>query len=229
MKVLGIDTSTMTGGAALVSKNEGLIGEYVFNIRSTHSERVIPAIQAILSDAELNLSDIDAFSVVTGPGSFTGLRIGVATAKSFAYALNKSVIGVTTLEAFAWQYQFFDGLICPLIDARREEVYTQFFAGLEPVTEPWNKPIREVIEWCKLQNNKIIFVGDGAQINYDLIMDQGRDFAVIPPIDGVVLRASSVAGLGLRKLELGQIDQALTLQPFYLRRSEAEIKWMSKT
>ncbi|NLJ80868.1 MAG: tRNA (adenosine(37)-N6)-threonylcarbamoyltransferase complex dimerization subunit type 1 TsaB, partial [Firmicutes bacterium] len=110
MIVLGIDTSTLTGGVALLRSGH-LLGESVLNIRTTHSERLLPALEKLLADAEVETGDLDGVAVVTGPGSFTGLRIGVATAKGLAYALGCSVAGVTTLEAYGWQFKFFPGIV----------------------------------------------------------------------------------------------------------------------
>lgn len=219
MTVLGIDTSTMTGGAALVN-SQGLVGEYVLNLRTTHSERLLPAIQRILADAELTLDQLDGIAVVTGPGSFTGLRIGVATAKGFAYALGKPIVGVTTLAALAWQHQTFKGFIYPLIDAKRQDVYSQVFAGVDAVTEPCNSSIDRIIQWCSQQKNPALFVGDGAVAHKTALAALSN--SVFPSSEGLVLRASAVAGLGMHLLSQGNHIDPFDLIPFYMRKSSAE-------
>lgn len=223
MIVLGLDTSTMTGGAALVSEH-GLIGEYVLNIRTTHSERLLPAIARLLTDADLNLADLGGIAVVTGPGSFTGLRIGVATAKGFAYARGIPLVGVTLFQSFAWQHTHFPGLVCPLVDARRGEVYAQLFEGNEPISEPWNKSVQEVVALCALQGQKVLFVGDGAQ-SYASAIREKMPTAVFPSVESINLYVSSVASLGRQRIVAGAEDDPLLLAPFYLRKSEAELKW----
>ena len=224
MYVLGIDTSTMTGGAAVV-RDGVLLGEYVLNIRTTHSERLLPAIERLLHDAGVTLRDMDAIAVVTGPGSFTGIRIGVATAKGFAYALQKRLIGVTALEAFARQFLTFPGIVVPMIDSRRSEVYAQAFRAGKAVTEPWNAHIQNVIEWCKTQSQPCLLVGDGAMQYRDQVDMPG---AVFPPPEFALLRPAAVAGLGWMKLQAGEWHDAFAVNHVYLRRTEAEMKWMAK-
>lgn len=219
MRVLGIDTSTMTGGAALTD-DRGLVGEYVLNIRTTHSERLLPAIAQILTDAATDMEAIDAIAVVTGPGSFTGLRIGVATAKGFAYALDKQLIGITTFQAFAWQHQVFSGFICPLIDAKRADVYLEIFLHGQSVQKPKYCSLEWVQNWCREQSQPVLFVGDGAFVHKETLADLNN--AVFPSNEGMVLHASSVATLGAELLTQGISSDPFGLKPFYLRRSSAE-------
>lgn len=226
MLVLGIDTSTMTGGAALVSER-GLIGDYNLNIRSTHSERLLPAIEQVLTDAELTLDNIEGVSVVTGPGSFTGLRIGVATAKGFGFAKQIPLVGVTTLQALAWQYQHFPGVVCPLVDARRSEVYGQQFQAGNSQGEPINTPLAQFLTSLQTLTEPILFVGDGA-FTYQEMIKEYIPNACFPATEGFALRASAVAGLGREQLLQGKQDHPLQLTPFYMRKSEAEIKWERK-
>lgn len=226
MYVLGIDTSTMTGGAAIV-KDGQLVGEYVLNIRTTHSERLLPAIERLLHDADLSLADMDGIAVATGPGSFTGIRIGVATAKGFAYSLEKEIVGVTALEAFGRQFQEFPGIVIPLIDARRSEVYAQAFRAGESIVEPWNKHISEVLEWCAAQDELCLMVGDGASVHQELIKGS-LPKAVFPPQELSLLRPAAVAGLGWKRLREGLGSDPFQVNPVYLRKTEAEMKWMAK-
>lgn len=226
MYVLGIDTSTMTGGAAVV-KDGQLVGEYVLNIRTTHSERLLPAIERLLKDAGLSLEEIDGIAVAVGPGSFTGIRIGVATAKGFAYALNKKLVGVTALEAFGRQFQAFPGVVVAMIDSRRSEVYAQAFSGGNPLAEPQNCHIDEVLQWCRSQAQPCLLVGDGA-IAYREQIAAGLPEAVFPPQEFALLRPAVVAALGWEKLKEGQHSDVFAVNPVYLRKTEAEIKWMAR-
>lgn len=219
MIVLGIDTSTNTGGVALVNQ-EYLIGEYILNIKTNHSDRILPAIQLVLEDAGIGLKDLAGIAVVSGPGSFTGLRIGVATAKGFAYALNKPLIGLTALQAFAWQHRLYPGLVCPIMDARRQEVFTQVFKGNQAVTEPFNCGIDELLTWTKQQEQPVLFMGDGAILYKERLEPiQQVEF---PAPEEMLLRPSSVASLGLQQLSQGVKHHPFELVPFYMRKSSAE-------
>jgi tRNA threonylcarbamoyladenosine biosynthesis protein TsaB len=226
MYVLGIDTSTMTGGAALV-RTGTLVGEYVLNIRTTHSERLLPAIEQLLDDGSITLKEIQGIAVVTGPGSFTGLRIGVATAKGFAYALDQEIVGVTTLEAYGWQFKFFPGIVMPLIDARRNQVYAQGFMNGKPVSEAWNTALSDVLDWCSAQDTPCLMVGDGA-FNYRSQIEEGVALAVFPPEELALLRPSAAASLGHARLSAGIKDNLFELNPSYMRKTEAEMKWTAK-
>ncbi len=225
MLVIGLDTSTMVGGVSLVGP-DGLVGEYVLNVRSTHSERLLPAVERVLEDAGVSLDTVDGIAVVTGPGSFTGLRIGAATAKGFAYALKKPVVGVSVLEALAWQFQWFSGLVCSLIDARRQTVYAQVFRRLQPVTGAVNCSVAAVVATCCSQSEPVLFAGDGALVYEQQLNDA---WMVLPSREQRVLHTASVAGLGRKLLLEGRQTDAMTLVPTYMRKSEAELKWEQKT
>ena len=126
MKVLTVDTATIVATAAVVDENK-LICETIVNFQKKHSEKLMPAIDHMLKDAGLTIQDMDAFGIVNGPGSFTGLRIGMATVKGFAQALDKPVIPISTLEALAYNLPYADGVVCPILDAQRSQVYTGLF------------------------------------------------------------------------------------------------------
>src|SRR5574337_212080 len=126
MLVMGIETSTMQGGVALIS-GQGVICEYTVNVKATYSERLLPLIDRALRDARITLDDVEGFAVAVGPGSFTGLRIGVSTAKGLAAAGGQPLVGVSTLEAMAWSLPFCAYQICPILDARKGEIYSALF------------------------------------------------------------------------------------------------------
>ncbi len=219
MILLGIDTSTSTGGAALVDQ-DNLLAEYVLNIYNGHSERILPTIKRILNDTDITVNDVSAFAVVSGPGSFTGLRVGLATIKGFAYTLDKPIVPVTNMQALAWQYQNYPFLLCTLIDARRKEVFTQLFRGNNPVSEPINCKVENLIAKLKKFDEPILFVGEGA-IEYRHQLSQ-LEQANFPGIDGVRLRPGSVAGLGLNLFSQHKSKQWHEVMPFYMRKSSAE-------
>ncbi len=226
MYVLGIDTSTLTGGVALLEDGK-LVGESVLNIRTTHSERLLPALEALLDQAGLVVQDLNGIAVVTGPGSFTGLRIGVATAKGLAYALDHSLVGTTTLEAYGWQFQYFPGDVISLIDARREQVYWQVFRDGQALNQPEHGPLTDVYTYCGGVNQACLFVGDGALAYAERILEHVPD-AVFPPAALALLRPSAVAHLGYIRLLQGEISDAFELNPTYMRKTEAELKWQEK-
>lgn len=220
MYVLGIDTSTMTGGVALL-KGEELVGESVLNIRTTHSERLLPALERLLADGGISVDELNLLSVVTGPGSFTGLRIGVATAKGLSYALKIPAVGVTTLEGYGWQFKYFPGLVIALVDARREHVFWQAFQGGAAVNEPSYDSLQAVLKWCRdsgKPEEQHLFVGDGA-IQY------AEQIQSSVPAALSLLRPSSVAHLGRQKFLVGEQSDAFTLNPTYMRQTEAERRW----
>lgn len=218
MYALGIDTSSMTGGVALLKDNE-LVGELVLNIRTTHSERLLPALDRLLADANISVKDLGLVSVVTGPGSFTGLRIGVATAKGLSYALGIPAIGVTTLEAYGWQFKYFPGIVAALVDARRENVFWQAFKGGVPLNEPSYAALQDVLDYPFEEQS--LFVGDGA-VNYgDRICSQ-------VPTTQNLLRPSAVADLAYARFLKGEQEDAFGLNPTYMRQTEAERKWQEK-
>ncbi len=225
MYVLGIDTSTMTGGVALLRDDE-LVGESVLNIRTTHSERLLPALERLLADGGIGVKAINLLSVVTGPGSFTGLRIGVATAKGLSYALGIPSVGVTTLEGYGWQFSFFPGTVLALVDARREHVFWQAFRHGVAVSDPSYGPLQDVLSWCRPSEElekPVLFVGDGA-VNYS---EQIGASAVVSAAQGL-LRPSAVAHLGYTRFIAGEQSDAFTLNPTYMRQTEAERKWQEQ-
>ncbi len=226
MYVLGIDTSTLIGGVALV-KGDELIGEIVLNIRTTHSERLLPAVENLLAAAEVDLASVDAIAAVVGPGSFTGIRIGVATAKGFAYALGHPLVGVTTLEAYGWQFKSFPGIVVPLIDARRGLVYAQAFSQGETLTAPGIKPLAEVLSWCERAKTPCLFAGDGAY-NYAEEIKKAVELQALPPQAFGLLRPAAAAGLGHERLLGGKSTDAFSLNPIYMRQTEAERKWQER-
>lgn len=222
MYVLGIDTSTTTGGVALLNDDQ-LVGEFVLNIRTTHSERLLPALEELLTSGGIEVAQVGLLSVVTGPGSFTGLRIGVATAKGLSHALGIKVVGVTTLEGYGWQFKCFPGIVLALVDARRENVFWQAFRQGVAVNSPAWGTLDEVLDWARRSQEPCLYVGDGAN-NYAERIGAGNE---VQPSQGL-LRPSAVAHLGYLRFLKGEYSDAFTLNPTYMRQTEAERKWQEQ-
>ena len=166
MKILGVDTSTPIGSIALI-ENDNLVAEHTLDIVQAHSSRLMPAIDSVLKWGNITVNDLDGCAVGIGPGSFTGIRIGVATVKSICYALDKPIVGVSTLEAIAYNLRWSNSIICPLLDARRREIYGAIFEGntkWQRLSEDLCLPIDAFLERIKTDISSdwpINFVGDG--------------------------------------------------------------------
>ena len=229
MKILAIETSTMLGGVAVADEKTGLIAETRLNVKTTHSERLMSVIDFTLKESMLSLEDIDAFAVAIGPGSFTGLRIGLSTAKGLSYAGGKPLITVPTLEAFAWNFQFSAHPVCLMLDARRKEVYTALYRWKENsfdriIEESSVKP-EEIL---KSLQGTVIFAGEGALLYAKMIKEVMKERALFATTDKMVPSPSNVAMLGISKALNQEYTDPAEAVPFYIRRSEAEVKWAEK-
>ncbi|MCI9570508.1 MAG: tRNA (adenosine(37)-N6)-threonylcarbamoyltransferase complex dimerization subunit type 1 TsaB [Lachnospiraceae bacterium] len=224
MRILGIESSSMTASVALVDSGITM-AEYTVNFKKTHSQTLLPMIHQMVSLLEIELSTIDAIAVSGGPGSFTGLRIGSATAKGLGFALNKPLIHIPTLDATAYNLFGASGLICPIMDARRNQVYTgiyRFEREFEVVMEQAAMEIGELLSRLNACGERVIFLGDGVPVYEDRIreqMVQPFDFA---PANDNRQRAASVAALGAVYYTAGKFETAAEHKPDYLRKSQAE-------
>lgn len=231
MKVLALDTSSMVASVAVMD-DEKLIGEYIINHERTHSQKLMPMIDELLRSCGLTMEAIDLVAVAEGPGSFTGLRIGVATAKGLAHAMDIPVVGVSTLDALAFNLPFCQGLICPLLDARRNQVYTALYqwngGDLHRIEAPMAVALEEFIEKLLERPEKVVFVGDGVEKYRKILWDQLGERVVLPPSTVKMPRASSVAQLALQKAQAGEVESFYALVPDYLRKSEAERQYEEK-
>ncbi len=227
MLVMGIDTSTMQGGVALLSE-QGLVSEYTLNVKATHTERLLPLIDRALQDAGITLGQVDGLAVAVGPGSFTGLRIGLSTAKGLAVATGKPLVGVSTLEAMAWTLPFCAYPICPILDARKGEIYCALFRHegdrLIRLSEDAARSPDSLVN--RIQE-RTVFLGDGLGVYGDLLKARLNELAVLAPFARRGGSAAAVAELGRRRLLQGQRDEISELAPRYLRPSEAELKRLS--
>lgn len=224
MLVLGVETATMQGGVALVGE-DGLRSEYTLNVEATHSERLLPAIDRLLHDTGVTLRDLSGLAVSIGPGSFTGLRIGLSTVKGLAYATGLSVVGVPTLEALAWTAALAREQVCPVLDARKQEVYAALFryerGALVRIMEDRALPPEAL---CARIRKPTIFLGDALAVYGDLFRRLLAERMIVPPAAGRGPRAACVAELGRQRLLRGERDPVDRLVPRYLRPSEAELR-----
>ena len=224
MKILAIDTSTPSGSISLLEDDQ-LIAELTTCIQKTHAERLLPSIKTLLDNIGTKLEDIDGFALAIGPGSFTGLRIGLSTIKGLAWSLNKKVAGISTLEALAMNLPYSDKPVCPMLDARKKEVY----AAVYKCNNHWPTCIMPdtAISPDNLINKikePTIFLGDGIKVYGSLIKDMLKDTAVIAPAHLWQIKASSVGLLAWKKFKSGNIESPESIRLNYLRPSEAEIK-----
>jgi tRNA threonylcarbamoyladenosine biosynthesis protein TsaB len=225
MMTLAFDTSTKTGSVALL-KDEILLVEQFMNTGKNHGETVHPAIRQILSAAGIGIGDVNLLAVTVGPGSFTGLRIGAGTAKGLAFAEEIPIVGVSTLEALAANVSGSTLTICPMLDARKGEVYTAFYrfdgAGFPGKVSDEQVVSPEIL--LAGVDQTTLFLGDGAIAYEGLIRSTLFDKAHFVPEPFNYIRAASVGLIGLKKFCDGDSLNSLIFAPRYLRLSEAETK-----
>ncbi|NMB28244.1 MAG: tRNA (adenosine(37)-N6)-threonylcarbamoyltransferase complex dimerization subunit type 1 TsaB [Tissierellia bacterium] len=224
MKVLAVDTSTMVSTCAVLD-DEKILGEYSLNQEVTHSENLVPMIKEMLDNLGLKASDIDLYGVATGPGSFTGLRIGIATVKSLAHVFDKPIVGVSTLEGLAFNLPY-KGIIVPMIDARRNRVYTGIYrwenGNIISIIEPTIMEIDALLEYLNKNYNNIMVNGNGATLYKDKIMSTLGEKVKLAPVGLNGCRAASICELSLLKWKEGKVNDYYTLVPNYLRESQAQ-------
>lgn len=228
MNILGIETSTKTGSVAIVSE-EGVVAQYSLNIEVTHSERLMSTVDRVLKDTGLEVHDLDGFSVAIGPGSFTGLRIGLSTVKGLALATGKPIAAVPTLQALAWNLPYSLYPICPLLDARKNEVYAALyrFAGTALVQVLPETAI-SIFRLAEQISEKVVFTGEGSRIFRDGIQEVFGERAVFAPHSAVLPSGAKVAEIGLDMIKSGRQAEPDRLTPLYIRRPEAEVVWEKK-
>ncbi|WP_105616623.1 tRNA (adenosine(37)-N6)-threonylcarbamoyltransferase complex dimerization subunit type 1 TsaB [Vallitalea okinawensis] len=224
MKILGVDTSSNVASVAYI-EDDLLISEFTLNYKLTHSQTLMPMLDDVCQSCHLKLEEVDAIAVASGPGSFTGLRIGAATVKGLAYGLNKPIIPVPTLDGLAYNIHYTEYLICPIMDARRSQVYSAIYhwedEQLVRDTDYLNITIDELIENLKEKESNIIFVGDGIPVFRDQLKEE---------LEGVFFadahlnrqRASTIASLGRRYYAEGRVENHMDHAPMYIRKSQAE-------
>ncbi len=223
MLILALDSTAVAASVALCD-GEKMLANYTVNLGNTHSETLLPMVEAVMKSAKITASDIDLFAASAGPGSFTGVRIGAATVKGLAFGKDKTCIGVSTLEALAYNLIGFDGIACPVMNARRSQVYTALFevgAGkeLRRLTPDRAISIAELEAELLTQVRPVYLSGDG----YD-ITREGFSRLTAPETPAILIpqNAYSVAMCALKQYEDGVRTTDIELSPVYLRLSQAE-------
>lgn len=227
MKALAIDTTNNVLGIAVVDE-EKVIGEYITNLKKNHSVRAMPAIERLLSDCDLSPKQLDKIVVATGPGSYTGVRIGVSIAKTMAWSLQIPIVGVSSLEVLAASGRFYPGYISPLFDARRGQVYTGLYEytdeGLVTIEKDQNILLSDWLTMLEAKDKKVLFVGNDVEIHKETI---NRLLGNKSQLAQVVLnnpRPSELGMIGLGK----ETSDVHSLVPNYIRLAEAEAKWLEQ-
>ncbi len=224
MKVLAIDTSSVVATCAVLDE-EKILGEYSLNQDMSHSEKLSPMIKELMDSLKLKIQDIDLFASAIGPGSFTGLRIGIATMNSFAHVVDKPVVGVSTLEALAFNLPNND-IVIPMMDARRDRVYTGIYKWINGklfnITAPTIMKVTELINVINDNYERVTVNGDGTLKYRNILEDNLKGKILFSPRGFNHCRATSVGELAILKYNDGEIDNYFTLTPEYLRESQAE-------
>lgn len=225
MKILGLDSSGIVASVAIV-EDDVLIAEYTVNYKKTHSQTLLPMLDEIAKMTELDLNSIDAIAVAAGPGSFTGLRIGSATAKGLGLALKKPLIAIPTVEGLAYNLYDIPGLICPIMDARRKQVYTGIYRftdhQLKVVEDQMAVSMETVIEKLNQYGEAVTFLGDGVPVFHEFIAEKMTVPYSFAPAYVNKQRAAAVAALGEIYYRQGKTETAMEHVPDYLRVSQAE-------
>ena len=229
MKILGLDSSGLVASVAIVEDQE-LVAEYTTNYKKTHSQTLLPMLEELRKMVELDLETVDAVAIASGPGSFTGLRIGSATAKGLGLALGKPLVEVPTLEGLAWNLCGTDRVVCPLMDARRNQVYTAAYElrdekenfRLHALIPQRPVDIREMLDSLAQLGRPVIFLGDGVPVYRKEIQSRTDLQYPFAPAGNNRQRAASIAALGAVYYAEGKIVSAAEHRPEYLRQSQAE-------
>ena len=225
MKVLGIDSSGLVASVAVV-EDDILLAEYTVNYKKTHSQTLLPMLKEIGDMINLDLNSLDAIAIAAGPGSFTGLRIGSATAKGLGLALDKPIIPVPTVDGLAYDLWGTDKIVCPIMDARRNQVYTgiyEFCDGkLQILENQMAVSVTEIAEKLNALGREVIFLGDGVPVYRKTLAEVMKIPYSFAPAHTNRQRASAVAVLGAQYYVQGRAESAMEHKPDYLRLSQAE-------
>ena len=225
MKILALDSSGLVASVAIIEEEE-MIAEYTVNYKKTHSQTLLPMIDEVARMINLDLASIDAIAVPAGPGSFTGLRIGAASAKGLGLALDKPLIAVPTLAALAYNLYGAEALICPMMDARRNQVYTGVYyfkdGDMETLKEQCAEDIEETIAYLNKEKHPVIFLGDGVPVYQNVINEKMQGEYSFAPAHLNRQRAGALGALAKIYHAQGKSISADKYRPDYLRLSQAE-------
>jgi tRNA threonylcarbamoyladenosine biosynthesis protein TsaB len=226
MKVLAIDTSNLVMGIAVLDEGK-VLGEYITNLKKNHSIRVMPAIEQLMKETGVNPADLDRIVVAKGPGSYTGVRIGVTIAKTLAWTLKKELVGISSLEVLAQSGKYFNGLTVPLFDARRTQLFTGLYgqAVSGEFENLWEDRIILLKDWLeKLQttDKKILFLGNDLPLHQETISEVLGSQAVFGNVSDHNPRPSELGRIGMQR----EPDDIHAFTPSYLQLAEAEVNWL---
>ncbi len=225
MKILAVDSSGLVASVAILDK-EKIYAEYTINNKKTHSQTLLPMLDEIVKALEIDLTEIAAIAVAGGPGSFTGLRIGSSTVKGLGMVLEKPIINVPTVDALAYNLYGTKDIICPIMDARRNQVYTGLYEFIDGefivIQNQMAVGIEEIAAEINSRNRGVIFLGDGVDVQRDNLKEIIKVPMTIAPPHLLRQRAGAVGALGLIYLEKGLVESADEHEPEYLRLSQAE-------
>lgn len=226
MKIIAIDSSGLVASVAIMDEDV-IVAEYTTNFKKTHSQTLLPMLDAIKEMTSLELSEVDAIAVAAGPGSFTGLRIGSATAKGLGLALDKPVIAVPTVDALSYNLWGVSDVICPIMDARRNQVYTGFYSFDDKgehivLHEQFAEEIDKVVEMLGEIGRSVTFLGDGVPVYKERIMELAKVPVKFAPPHMAYQSASALATLAAKYYKEGKVQSAAEHTPIYLRMSQAE-------
>ena len=230
MRILGIDTATSTASVALIEDGAIIADEMCLQPKAGHAEIILTLVEAVFTEGRASLSDLDGIAVSVGPGSFTGLRIGLSTVKGLAYGGRVPVVGVSTLLANAARVSAFDGLICSMLDARKKEVYASFFrrtsGSLVRLTEDAIAPVHAIIKQARnlAAGESTLFFGEGVKVYGNVVASSLKTEVRFCNGDDYPSSAAAVARIGEQRLLHSKGDFLGSMVPVYLRVSEAETK-----
>ncbi|MGO1712628.1 MAG: tRNA (adenosine(37)-N6)-threonylcarbamoyltransferase complex dimerization subunit type 1 TsaB [Senegalia sp. (in: firmicutes)] len=231
MKILAIESSTRVATCAVMD-DDSLLGEHIINDNMTHSVKLMPSVASLMENLGLQPKDIDIYAAAVGPGSFTGLRIGIASIKAMAHAHKKKTIAIPTMDALAFNIPFADGIIVPMLDARRDRVYCGIYKWVDSKfiveMEQDVLNIKDLIDLLKKRDEKIIINGDVKEKYEDMLKEELGERVIFSTKAGQMPRASSVAELALIKFSNNESIDYKDLLPEYLRKSQAERQYDEK-
>ncbi|HBJ1648004.1 tRNA (adenosine(37)-N6)-threonylcarbamoyltransferase complex dimerization subunit type 1 TsaB [Clostridium botulinum] len=223
MILLSIDSSSKVATAALF-EDDTLLGEVTLNNKKEHSTILMTLVESLLDSCNLDIDSVDGFVVSKGPGSFTGLRIGMATIKGLSFGSNKPYVSISSLDALAYSIAPFNGMICPVMDALRNNVYTALYKScngkLEKIMDYSALDINELVDMLNEKEENVMFIGDGLNNTKEYILNNCNN-CFFPPNHLNLVRASSLGELGMIKLKNGEYDDSNSA-PFYLKKPQAE-------
>ena len=231
MKLLVLDSSGLVASVALI-EDDRLIAEYTTGNKLTHSQTLLPMLNEVIKRTSFEMEDIDAIAVAGGPGSFTGLRIGSATAKGLGLALDKPIIHVPTVDGLAYNLWGHQNLVCPLMDARRNQTYTGLYEftadGMNILVESCAVGIEEILEKINEYGRPVVFLGDGVPVFRAIIEEKCHVPHSYAPAHLIRQRAGAVGVLGMEYYKQGRYQSAAEHRPDYLRLSQAERERLEK-